>query len=183
MNFPEEHGWYCLKTQPKRERIAAVSLNGIEGIEALYPQVRYQRQNSKGKRSILEPMFPNYLFARFSPRQHIRAVGYARGVAYVVKHGAELIPVPEAVIAEIASLAEDNILDLPIVPLKTGDNIRIIAGIFEGSEADVVRLVPGSERVKLLLELLGQPSEIELSLDQVERHYRHPLQSSKQEGV
>ncbi len=183
MTFPDKPGWYCLKTQPKRERIAAVSLNDIDGVRALYPQVRYERQSSKGKRHILEPMFPNYLFARFTPQEHIRAVGYARGVAYVVKHGNTLMPVHDAVIAEIASLAKDNILDLPLVPLQTGDNIRIIAGIFEGSTADVVRLIPGSERVKLLLELLGRVSEVELSLDQVERHYRHPLQSSKKEGA
>lgn len=179
MTFSDQPAWYCLKTQPKRERAAAVSLRELGEVEVLFPQVRYVKQSSKGKRAVLEPMFPNYLFARFAPLPSIRAVGYARGVAYVVKSGSELTPVHDGIIREIRSLAADEILDLPLQPVQPGEKIRIIAGIFEGESADVVRLIPGAERVKLLLELLGRQSEIELSLDEVERRYGHPLKSNE----
>lgn len=182
MTFSDQAAWYCLKTQPKRERTAAMSLNALDGVSVLFPQVRYRRQTAQRKRTVLEPLFPNYLFARFSPLHRLKAVGYARGIAYVVRQGADLIPVPASVVGEIAALAPGNILELPLQPVQTGDSIRIIAGIFQGNSADVVRLLPGSERVRLLLDILGRSQEIELSLNEVERHYGHPLGSQPSEG-
>ena len=184
MTFSEQPAWYCLKTQPKRERTGAMSLSALDGVEVLFPQVRYQSQGTRGKRPTTEPLFPNYLFARFSPLYHLKAVGYARGIAYVVRQGATLTPVSEAIISEIAALApENNILDLPLQPVQAGENLRIIDGIFKGSSADVVQLVPGVERVRLLLDILGRSNEIELSLDEVERPYGHPLRSVVTEGT
>ncbi len=177
MTFSDQPAWYCLKTQPKRERTAAMSLSTLPGVDVLFPQVRYQRQGPRGKRTAQEPLFPNYLFARFRPLHHLKAVGYARGVAYVVRQGADLIPVPAAIIGEITALAPANILELPLQPVQTGENIRIIAGVFKGNSADVVQLLPGAERVRLLLDILGRSSEIELSLNEVERHYGHPLRA------
>ncbi|MEM8550640.1 MAG: transcription termination/antitermination NusG family protein [Verrucomicrobiota bacterium] len=183
MKFPNTAAWYCLKTQPKREKVAAASLNSLPGVRALFPQVRYEKQTARGKSVAMEAMFPNYLFARFTPAEHMRAVGYARGVAYVVHQGEELCPVPERVVNEIANLAEDAVLDLPTLPVQPGETVKIIHGIFEGSSADVLRLIPGTERVKLLLEILGRASEIELSMDTLQRRYAHPLKSEDNPGA
>ncbi|MBC2594534.1 hypothetical protein H5P28_09715 [Ruficoccus amylovorans] len=182
MTFSDQAAWYCLKTQPKRERAAATSLSALDGVSVLFPQVRYRRQTARRGRTVLEPLFPNYLFARFRPLHQIKAVGYARGVAYVVRQGTDLIPVPASVVEELATLAPGNILELPLQPVQAGENIRIIAGIFQGNSADVVRLLPGSERVRVLLDILGRSQEIELSLNEVERRYRHPLGSQPSEG-
>ncbi|MGE9293502.1 transcription termination/antitermination NusG family protein [Ruficoccus sp. ZRK36] len=182
MTFSDQPAWYCLKTQPKRERTAAMSLRAIDGVEVLFPQVRYPRQGTRGKSTATEPLFPNYLFVRFQPLSHLKAVGYARGAAYVVSRGSELVPVPDRIVDELASLAPASILELPLQTLQAGDNIRIIAGIFSGSSADVVKLVPGVERVRLLLDILGRGQEIELSLDEVERPYGHPLRYASSQG-
>ncbi|MDP0497469.1 MAG: transcription termination/antitermination NusG family protein [Verrucomicrobiota bacterium JB024] len=183
MTFSDQPAWYCLKAQPKRERTAAMSLRALDGVEVLFPQVRYRRQGAAaGRPPTLEPLFPNYLFARFSPLHRLKAVGYARGVAYVVRRGEELVRVPASIVGELSALAPADILDLPLLDIRAGENIRIIAGIFKGNSADVVRLVPGVERVRLLLDILGRGQEIELSLNEVERRYGHPLSCINTEG-
>jgi hypothetical protein len=38
----QEKHWYCVKTQTKRERLAAEHLREVEGVEVLCPLLRYQ---------------------------------------------------------------------------------------------------------------------------------------------
>ncbi len=169
--------WYCVKTQPKREGMAFGQLATLPDVEAFFPRVRYRRAAAKGQRSVVEALFPGYLFARFSPARKARAVRYARGVAYVVRQGRELAPVPEGIIAELRALSETQVLDLPPDPWRLGENVRVIAGIFQGASGQVVGLVPARQRVQVLLELLGRENRVELSLEALEPRHAHPLQS------
>jgi transcription antitermination factor NusG len=43
-----------------------------------------------------------------------------------------------------------------------GDAVQIQSGPFEGLGAVVTRVIPGSERVRVLLELLGRQTSVEL---------------------
>src|SRR5262245_34061166 len=59
-----EFGWFCLRSQPKHEHIAARHLERM-GVEVLNPRIRFQRVTRHGPVQVTEAMFPNYLFARF----------------------------------------------------------------------------------------------------------------------
>lgn len=168
-------GWYCLRTQPKRERIAWASLCELPEVAVLFPRARYQRKSAKGKRWVLEPLFPNYLFVQFDPGTSTRAVKYAKGASYLVKRGRELAPVPTGVIEELAELTDDGLFEVSPSPLAVGERIKVIRGIFCGAEADIVELAPARERVRILLEILGRETPIDIAFDEVERPDPHPL--------
>jgi len=168
--------WYCLKTQPKRENVAFGALTALPDIEAFFPRVRYRRSSARGQRSVVEALFPGYLFARFAPARKVRAVRYARGVSYIVRQGRDFAPVPESIITALRSLAATQVLELPPEPWKLGEKVRVIAGIFRGASGEVAGLVPGRQRVQLLLELLGRENRVEFPVEVLESRHAHPLQ-------
>ena len=94
--------WYVVRTQPKRERIAACALRDSLGLEVLCPLVKYQKVTRRGKVWWSEGMFPGYIFAKFSRREHGRSVRYAQGVLTVVQFGESVPSVPEYLIQRIS---------------------------------------------------------------------------------
>ncbi|WP_269541318.1 transcription termination/antitermination protein NusG [Cerasicoccus fimbriatus] len=167
--------WFCVKTQPRRERAAYKTLLTLPEVEAILPMARYPKQNSKGKRMTSEAIFPGYLFCRFSPVNSSRAVQYSQGVAYIIKRGDKLVSLRDELIEEIRELAPEGVLELEPKPLMPGERVRLIQGIFSGSEAEVVGLAPSAERVKVLLEILGREQEITLPLEEIERMFENPF--------
>jgi transcriptional antiterminator RfaH len=168
--------WYCVKTQPKRENVAFGQLGTLPEVEAFFPRVRYRRTSARGTRAVVEALFPGYLFARFVTARQIRAVRYARGVAYIVRQGREFAPVSETIISALRALAATQVLELPPEPWQLGDEVRVIAGIFRGTSGRIAGLVPARERVQVLLELLGRENRVDLPYDALESRHVHPLQ-------
>src|ERR1043166_9701891 len=79
--------WFCLRSQPKHEHIAARHLRQIENVEVFNPRIRFPRSTPAGKVIVTESMFPNYLFARFDWKLLLTRVHYAPGVSGVVHFG------------------------------------------------------------------------------------------------
>lgn len=167
--------WFCVKTQPRRERAAYKTLQTLPGVLPLLPMARYPKQTSKGKRMTSEAIFPGYLFCYFSPVDSSRGVQYSQGVAYIIKRGDKLVSLREELIEEIRELAPEGVLDLEPKPLMPGERVKLIQGIFSGTEAEVVSLAPSAERVKVLLEILGREQEITLPLEEIERMFDNPF--------
>jgi transcriptional antiterminator RfaH len=170
--------WFCVKSQPKRENIAFTQLGTLPDIEAFFPRVRFLRAVSGGPRSVVEALFPGYLFARFTPVRSLRAVRYARGVSYIVRQGRELAPVPDDAVAALRSISVSQVLELPPDPWQLGEEVRVIAGIFQGASGRIVGLVPARQRVQILLELLGRDNRVDLSIEALEPRHAHPLNIS-----
>src|SRR5712671_2857742 len=79
--------WYCLRSQPKHEHIAAAHLRQFEGIEVFCPRVRIQRSTRRGLVWFTEALFPNYLFARFEMPAWCARVRSCPGVSGLVHFG------------------------------------------------------------------------------------------------
>jgi transcriptional antiterminator RfaH len=60
--------------------------------------------------------------------------------------------------------------------IKEGEEIRVIEGPFLGVRALVTRVLPARERVAILLNMLGQEREIEVSITAILPDVRHPLE-------
>jgi len=166
MEIPPAGGpqWYCLRSQPKHEHIAAAHLRREAGLEVFCPRVRLQRRTQRGLKWFVEAMFPNYLFARFDLTTSKSLVRYSPGVSGLVHFGEQILPVPAAAIEELASfLGGDDIRTLEF-PLVEGDEVAIVSGPLTGQEGVVTKLLPARERVRVLLEFLGNTHEIELGL-------------------
>ena len=95
--------WFCLRSRPKHEHIAAAHLRMMAGVEVFLPRVRFKRSTRQGLAWVTEALFPNYLFARFDWQQSLRQVQAARGVAGVVHFGDRWPVVETAVIVDLQS--------------------------------------------------------------------------------
>jgi transcriptional antiterminator RfaH len=80
--------WLCVRTQPKREHIAAGQLDLLEGVDVFSPRIRFKRRTPRGKVWFEESLFPGYIFARFDLPM-LRAVSSAVGVRGLVRFAGE----------------------------------------------------------------------------------------------
>src|SRR5437879_12596763 len=83
--------WFCIRTQPKHEHIAAARLKEEPDIEVYLPRIRFKRSTRRGPVWFTEALFRNYLFARFDLASVLRKLHQARGVRGV-SHFGELWP-------------------------------------------------------------------------------------------
>jgi transcriptional antiterminator RfaH len=165
----EEPAWFCLRTQTKREHVAAQHLKELEGVEVFCPRLRYRKATRRGKVWWVEPLFPGYLLAKFSLRDMERAVTFCQGVRGLVRFGSEVPPVPEAFVCslrdEIRNGGADGKELLTVSPvLAPGDEVEMATGPFQGMRGTVVSVAPANERVKILLEFLGRDSAVDVDL-------------------
>ena len=86
---PESPAWFCVRTHPKHEHIAAASLRKDLALETFLPRMRSQRSTARGLVWFTDALFPTYLFARFPLHSSLLAVQYSRGVRAVVHFGAK----------------------------------------------------------------------------------------------
>jgi transcriptional antiterminator RfaH len=160
--------WFCLRSQVKHEHIAAAHLRKLN-IEVLNPRIRFKRLTKYGVAPVTEAMFPGYLFARFDLRTCLPRVQYAPGVKHVVHFGARWPKVPDAVIEDIRRrLGHEELHEVPdeLVP---GQTVQIAVGAFHGLEAVISQVLPGRQRVLVLLDFLGRQATVELETNNVVR--------------
>lgn len=155
--------WYCVRSQPKHEHIAAAHLRSLTAIEVFLPRIRFKRATKRGPSWATEALFPGYLFARFDLRHALRAVQSASGVQCVVRFGERWPTIPNPIIQEImATIGQEDVRVIPD-DFKPGETVLIADGPMLGLRAVVTRVMPGSERVAVLMEFLGQQTHAEVS--------------------
>lgn len=165
-------GWYCLRAKPRQEMVAAATLSTLDQVEVFLPRTMRKR---KAKSDPLKPLFPGYFFARFDPVEHLRNVHYARGVAYIVRRKEVPVHVSPQVMIELRLLSPDGIVEIPDQPHKIGDKIKVMSGIFKGGEGVVTQLISARERVRVLFEILGRPTVVEIDEQQLDFPSAHPI--------
>jgi transcriptional antiterminator RfaH len=155
--------WFCLKTQPKREHLAATALRRQFGVECFSPRLRFRRMTQRGPVWFVEAMFPGYLFAKFVYSTQHRAVETSHGISGIVHFGDRLATLPENIVAALQSkVGSEEIVTLDC-SLKVGQSVQIIAGPFHGLEVLVTQLLPVKERIRVLFDFLGRSMEMEIS--------------------
>lgn len=161
--------WFCVRTQTKREHIAAKHLREIEGIEVFCPRIKYRKATRRGKVWWLEPLFPGYLLAKFNLSEMERAVTFTQGVRGLVRFGSKIPPVPESfvssLIEQVQQLSQDEPELITVAPnLAIGDEVEIAHGPFQGMTGTIQSITSAKERVNILLEFLGQTQPVSLDL-------------------
>ncbi len=171
MNAPQENPplWYCVRTQTKREHIAAGHLRELEGVEVFCPRLRYRKATRRGKIWWVEPLFPGYLLAKFDMSENERAVTFCQGVRGLVRFGSEIPAVPpsfvESLRTEVRNRSDGDGELFSVSPaIITGDEVEIAHGPLQGMRGTIVSVAPAAERVKILLDFLGQPQAVDVDL-------------------
>jgi len=162
-----EGAWFCIRTHLKREHIAEGHLRQIPGVDVFNPRLRLLRSTRRGRRWTTESLFPNYVFARFDLEPTLERVMYTPAVKVVLRFGNRIPEIPDAVIEDLRQgLAEMDSQVLTDAPVE-GDEVEIAAGAFVGTRALVARVLPGKQRVRILLDVMGRSVPADLSLDVV----------------
>jgi transcriptional antiterminator RfaH len=154
--------WYCARTQPKHEHIAAANLGKRLGLEVFHPRLRIERVTRRGLVRSVEPLFPCYIFVRCVVEQHISDIRYGSGISSLVQFGERIPVVPDSVIDELRQCfgseepvqVEDH--------LDAGSEVTVADGAFMGSRGVVVRVLPARQRVQILLDFLGRTTLAEV---------------------
>lgn len=157
--------WYALRSKPRKEEVVWRQVH-TAGIEVFYPRLRVQPVNPRSRKQ--RPYFPGYMFVQVD----IDEVGMStfRWMPHtlgLVSFGDEPATVPEhliyAIMKRVEAIAEagGELFD----GLKPGDKVLISEGPFAGYEAIFDVRIAGSERVRVLLQLLNDQRQIPLELD------------------
>lgn len=166
--FSDELAWYCIRSQTKREHIAAEHLRELEGLEVFCPRLRYRKATRRGTVWWLEPLFPGYVLGRFSLAQSERAVMFCQGVTGLVRFGGMVPQVPESFVEILRNEYKADAGDggiLTVLPqIEHGEEVEVANGPLAGMSGVVVEIAPAAERVKILLEFLGQPQVVDIDL-------------------
>jgi transcriptional antiterminator RfaH len=154
--------WFCLRAQPKHESIAAAHLRKMSEVEVFLPRIRFRRATRQGAAWVTEALFPGYLFARFNWQASLRRVQSARGVSTVVHFGERWPTIDATAIEELRRAVGTNELCEASDQLVPGDEVEIASGAFRGLLAVVSGVLPGRERVAVLMDFLGRQTSIQL---------------------
>lgn len=157
--------WYALRCKPRKEDAVWRQVQ-TQGFETYYPRLRVHPVNPRARK--VHPYFPGYLFVRADLQEAgLSVFQWMPHTVGLVSFGGEPAVVPENLIVAIHKRVDEiNAAGGEVFEgLKQGDVIKINEGPFQGYEAIFDAALPGGERVRVLLELLGNKRQVPLVID------------------
>ena len=156
--------WYAVYTKPRQEAVAEENLSR-QGFHVWFPRALRSRRQRGRWRDLVEALFPRYLFIELDlERDNTAPIRSTLGVSCLVRRGDWPAVVPDVVIdgLQAAADAETGLHRLTPLPLAKGDRVAVLEGPFQGLEG-IFRAASGTERVTILLDILGGASPVSLS--------------------
>lgn len=151
--------WYAVQTKPRAEWGVHRDLRD-EGYATLYLHYAGTIRHARRVLGVLKPYFPRYLFVEVD-RQREQSVGFVNRIRHV--HGVVgtpdgPLPIPEPVIAELASRADGNGKVGHLTAdqrrlIEAGSQVRILGGPLEGLLAHVA--LDGGNAIRVWLTMFG----------------------------
>ena len=160
--------WYLIYSKPQQERLALENLER-QGYPSYLPLIRNRRRRKSRYESIVEPMFPRYLFVHLNDEtDDWGPIRSTIGVANMVRFGMQAARVPDNLIEMMRGRDEEGVQTLAPPEIKPGDQVRIVEGAMAGYEA-IFQARTGKERVVLLLQLAqDRTARIHVSVHDIE---------------
>jgi transcriptional antiterminator RfaH len=158
--------WVVVNTQPHRERIALDNLARQE-FRAYCPLVCKHVSHARRTQDVLRPLFPSYLFVKVDPNvQRWRAILSTFGVRTLVSFGERLSVIPDGLIDGLKAREIEGAIVWPASPYKIGQQVRVVAGAFDGLVATIIEM-DERDRVVVLMDMLNRSVNVKLSSHQV----------------
>jgi transcriptional antiterminator RfaH len=147
--------WYALRSKPRKEEVLWRQLLADE-YAVFFPRMRVHPVNPRSRK--LRPYFPGYMFVNTDLSEvGLSTFQWMPHAIGLVSFDGEPATVPENLVHAIRARIEEiaaaggEFFD----GLKSGDPVRINAGPFEGYEAIFDARLPGTERVRVLIQMLS----------------------------
>ena len=157
-----EPAWYCARTKPKHEHIAAANLQKKLGLQVFHPRLRLERVTRRGIMRVVEPLFPCYIFVHCLLAESMDSIRHVTGISSLVHFGQRIPIVPDEAIDELRQCFESEEPMAMQDGLLAGAEVMIAGGPFTGYPAMVVKALPALRRVQILLDFLGRPTLAEV---------------------
>ena len=124
--------WFALRVKSRFEKTVAGSLKS-KGFEEFLPLYRAPHHWSDRVKEVEVPLFPRYLFCRFSAEERLRVLT-TPGVELVVGIGKIPAPILDAEIAAVQAIVRSRLGAQPWPFLQVGQRVLIRAGPLAGLE-------------------------------------------------
>lgn len=148
--------WYAVHCHTNRERSVHQELE-LRNLEVFYPYLKVKPVNPRSRKE--RPYFPGYLFVHIDlEKTGVSFLQWMPHVIRIVSHGGEPSVVPSTLIHALQHRMEELAVHpeaLLSPAIQLGDAVQITQGPFEGYPAIFDARLPGTERVRVLLKLLG----------------------------
>jgi transcription elongation factor/antiterminator RfaH len=161
--------WYVLHSKPHKENQADLSLRSL-GVETFYPAIKIKPVNPRASK--IRPYFPGCLFVHVDLEEiGLNTLQWMPGAVGLVQFDGQPAAVPEHIINQLKRRIEaiKTAGGLVLDGLKRGDPVRITDGPLAGYEALFDLRLSGSQRVRVLLEMLGRLVKVEVQADTLEK--------------
>jgi transcription antitermination factor NusG len=147
-----EKKWYAVYTKPRWEKKVSALLNK-KGLEFYCPVTKIRKRWSDRYKTVEEPLFKSYVFVRLNEDEKSR-VRLTDGVVNFVYWLGKPAQIKEEEIDVIRKfLNEYTEVQANPIEIKTGELVRVKAGILMDTEGLVVKVV--NNKAYVLLESLG----------------------------
>ncbi len=154
--------WYLVSTKPQKDYYAQEHLIN-QDYEVYRPVTQRIKTRANKKVQITESLFPRYLFVRMQNGvDDWGPVRSTRGVAGIVKFGAQPAKVEDSLIDEIKTREKvwgEQTIDRG--KFKKGQAVTVTKGPFAGLDA-VFASYNGEQRVIVLLNILGNQTPLSM---------------------
>lgn len=160
--------WFAIQSKPGREKEVQKRLSAL-GIEVFLPWLRARRRRHGRPQWVLVPLFPGYIFAFLDLALSGKTARYVPGVKDFLKFGSHVAEVPQQIVDELRERCPGGVAQIDPLRLTPGQIIRIQEGPFAGVEAIFERTLKDSERVAVLLDILGRQTKLELPAEAIEK--------------
>jgi transcriptional antiterminator RfaH len=159
-----EH-WFALFAKPRMEYRVADTL-AARGLDTWVPTLQYHGRRGN---ALERPFFPRYLFARFDWDQ-VGGVNiqWTPGLSRLVTFDGHPSWLDDRRLEFLRSRLSGVDGDA-FLALKPGERVRVRQGPFQDMEAVFDRRMNGTQRVAILLDILGRRTPVVVSADDIER--------------
>lgn len=165
----QNNSWFLVYAKPRQEMEAESQLFR-QGYKTFLPLVQLSRRRCGRTVTLVEAMFPRYLFVRFDvDRSHWTPIASTTGVCGLVRFGECFARVPDKLVSDLKRRHKSGPIEIKPPPIKTGDEVRIWDGIGHGYSGIVVART-ARDRVKVLLKTAaGYTASVDLAESTLER--------------
>jgi transcription elongation factor/antiterminator RfaH len=161
-------GWFVARTKPRRE-MATAAILGQRGIEVFVPTMASRRRGS-ARDTVIEPLFPGYLFARFDTDSDAwLTTRSAPGIAYFLGSDGSPSPLPDELVEAIRARTDERVASRRVIPFRQGESVLIKNGPFAGIEAVFDGCLTARGRVRVLLEIVQRVVPVSVDVHQLDK--------------
>jgi transcription antitermination factor NusG len=160
--------WYAVHVRSNFERKVATAL-GEADEAAFLPSYRARSRRAGEARWIEKPLFPGYVFARFTGDRFEERVRVLRtpGVVQVVSFADRPVPIEEGIIRSLRIITCGPEGARPHPLLREGTRVRVVDGPFAGATGLLSRSRGRRPRLVVTIEILGRSASVPVDLTEL----------------